>query len=199
MTKVGNKRVRVVRARPNASLRGLFTGRQVRLPIEPPQFNETPTYALTVEIRKPYAEATAYNVTPKILANTIRKQFGNITGGSINLRILQFGLWGVADASSTAPEVNADVSGLAPSVDDNVSPTAPVGVNLGLVKRLRDTGTLNRPCKVGFRWSKADSSRIINENADFEILNWAMSGTATSVLRVQVMWSLAGPAAPQGP
>lgn len=194
-----DKRVRFARVRPSPSLRGMFHGTQIKLPIEPPQFNETPTYHLTVEIRKPFESATAYNVTPKILANAIRQQFDGVTGGSINMRLVSFGLWGVADASSIAPEVNADVSCLSPTVDDNVSPTAPVGVYYGLAKKLRDTGTLNRPCKVGYRWSKADNSRVINEGSDFEILNWAMSGTATSILRVQVLWSFAGPAAPQGP
>jgi hypothetical protein len=176
----------------------MFTGVKVNLPIEPPQFNETPTYALTVEIRKAYEAATGYNLTPKIIANLIRQQFG-ITGGSINMQLVSFGLWGVADATSIAPEVNCDVSCLSPNVDDNVSPTAPVGVYYGLAKKLRDTGTLNRPCKVGYRWSIADKSRVINENSDFEIVNWAMTGTATSILRVQVMFSFAGPAAPQGP
>lgn len=196
----GNNRARVVRARPVPNLRGMFQGRAVKnLPIEPPQFNETPTYALTVEIRKPYQEATAYNVTPKIVANAIRQQFGSVTGGSINLRFVSFALWGIADASSIAPEVNVDVSSLSPTVDDNVSPSAPIGVYYGLAKKLRDAGTLNRPCVVGYKWSMADNSRVINEDTDFEILNWAMGGTATSVLRVQVLWSFAGPAAPQGP
>lgn len=169
------------------------------MPVEPPQFNETPTYALTIEIREPYKAQTAYNLTPKILANTIRSQFKGVTGGSINIKLVQFGLWAVADATSIAPEVNADVSCLSPSVDDNVSPTAPVGVFYGLAKRLRDTGTLNRPAKVGYKWSQADRSRVIPEDADFEILNWAVAGTATSILRVQVLWSFAGVAAPQGP
>lgn len=194
-----NKQVKVARVRPNPSMQGMFTGAVVKLPIEPPQFNETPSYPLTIEIRKPFEAATGYNLTPKILANQIRQQFGGVTGGSINMKILSFGLWGVADASSIAPEVNADVSCLSPTVDDNVSPTAPIGVYYGLAKKLRDTGTLNRPCKVGYRWSMADKSRVINEDADFEILNWAMSGTATSILRVQVTWSFAGPASPQGP
>lgn len=178
----------------------MFQGRTVRnLPIEPPQFNETPTYPLTVEIRKPYDAQVSYNVTPKILADAIRSQFKGITGGSINMRLVSFGLWGVADASSTAPEVNVDVSCLSPSVDDNASASAPIGVWYGLAQKLRDAGTLNRPCKVGYIWSVADSSRVINESSNFEILNWAMAGTATSVLRVKLMWSFAGPAVPQGP
>jgi len=195
----GNKQVRGARVRPYPSPRGMFVGKAVKLPIEPPQFNETPTYPLTVEIRKAFESATAYNLTPKILANAIRAQFNGVTGSSINMRIISFGLWGVADATSIAPEANADVSCLSPSVDDNVSATSPIGVYYGLAKKLKDTGTLNRPCKVGYKWSISDSSRVVNEQADFEILNWAMTGTATSILRVQVMWNFAGPAVPQGP
>lgn len=194
------QKVKVARVRPYPSMRGMFQGIEAkRLPIEPPQFNETPTYPITVEIRKPFESATAYNVTPKILADALRLQLGGFEKGSINMRVISFGLWGVADATSVAPEVNVDVSCLSPNVADNVSPTAPVGVWYGLAKKLRDTGTLNRPCKVGYQWSAADQSRVINEACQFEILNWAMSGTATSILRVKMLWNLAGPATPQGP
>eukprot|EP00481_Brizalina_sp_1-RS-2013_P001760 TRINITY_DN447_c0_g2_i2.p1 TRINITY_DN447_c0_g2~~TRINITY_DN447_c0_g2_i2.p1 ORF type:complete len:200 (+),score=26.33 TRINITY_DN447_c0_g2_i2:115-714(+) len=194
----GNRRAVVVRARPQ--MQGMFTGKVVRnLPIEPPQFNETPMYPLTVEIRQPFQPATGYNLTPKILADKIRSQFQGVTGGSINMKLLSMVIWGVADAISVTPEVNADVSNLSPQVDDNVSTTAPIGVFYGLAAKLRDAGTLNRPCKVGWRWSMADQSRVINEAADFEIMNWAVAGTATSIVRVRLMFSFAGAAAPQGP
>jgi hypothetical protein len=181
-------------------MQGLFTGKIVRsLPIEPPQFNETPMYPLTVEIRKPFEAATSYNLTPSILAARIRSQFKGITGGSINMKLQSLAIWGVADATSVTPEVNADVSNLSPQVDDNVSTSAPIGVFYGIAASLKDAGTLNRPCKVGWRWSMADQSRVINEASDFEILNWAVAGTATSILRVQLMFNFAGSAAPQGP
>lgn len=156
-------------------------------------------YPLTVELRKPYDAQTAYNVTPGILADAIRQQFGGIEKGQLNMRLISFGLWGVADASSTAPEVNVDVSGLSALVNDNVTPSAPVGVWYGIAAKLRDVGTLNRPCKVGYIWSAADNTKVIPEDAKFEILNWAMAGTATSVLRVKLMWNFGGSAVPQGP
>lgn len=177
-----------------------FTGRRLmNLPIEPPQFNETPMYPITIEIRKAFESGVAYNLTPKIIANQIRTQFGLTGGGSISMKLTSMHLYGIADATSVAPMLNCDVSCLSPQVDDNVSSTAPIGVYYGLVAKLKDVGTLNRPCKAGWEWSRTDQSRVINEASDFEVLNWAYTGTATGILRVKLQFSFSGAAAPQGP
>lgn len=180
--------------------RNPFIGNKLtRLPVEPPQFNEAPMYSLTIEIRKPYEASTGYNLTPAIIAQRVRAQFGGITGGSMVMRIKSIQIYAIADATSVAAEVNADISNLSPQLDDNVSPSAPIGVYYGIACKLKDVGTLNRPAKIGWTWSAQDKHRIISESADFEIANWAVAGTATSILRCQIDFGYAGAAAPQGP
>lgn len=171
----------------------------MRLPVEPPQFNEAPMYPLTIEIRKPFETATAYNLTPSIIAERVRAQFGGVSGGSMVMRIKSVQIYAVSDATSIAAEINADISNLAPQLDDNVSPTAPVGVYYGLAAKLKDTGTLNRPAKVGWTWSTQNQHRVIAEKSDFEVVSWAVAGTATSILRLHIDFGYAGVAAPQGP
>ena len=177
-----------------------FVGhKQTRLAIEPPQFNSSPMYPLTIEIREPYQAATAYNLTPAIVANKVRQQFGGITGGSMVLRMKSIQMYAVQDASSVAAEINADISNLSPQLDDNASPTAPIGVFYGIAAKLKDVGTLNRPAKIGWVWSTQDQHRIISESTNFEIATWAVAGTATSIIRVHIDFGYAGTAAPQGP
>jgi len=182
-----------------ATAQHYFTGSvQRNLPIEPPQFNTTPMYPLTIELREPYQSTpTAYNLTPSIIAAQVRGQFGT-TGGNLVFKVKSCQIYGIADASSVAPAVNADFTNLTPQLDDNATPTAPIGVYYGIAAKLKDVGTLNRPAKIGFVWSQQDQNRIISENSTFEIVNWAFAGIATGIFRLHIMFGYAGTAVPQG-
>lgn len=200
MNRMSNQMNSSVQPKNHPRSRNPFIGHRLRrMPIDPPQFNEAPMYPLTIEIRKPFEEATGYNLTPAIIAQRVRAQFGGVTGGDMIMRVKSVQIYAIADSSSIAPEINADVSNLAPQLDDNVSSTAPVGVFYGLACRLRDVGTLNRPAKVGWAWSTQDKHRIMSEKSDFELVNWAVAGAATSILRCNIDFGYAGVAAPQGP
>ena len=115
------------------------------------------------------------------------------------MRLKSIQLYAVQDASSVAAEINADISNLSPSIDDNVSTSAPVGVFYGVAAKLKDVGTLNRPAKLGWVWSTQDQHRVISESSTFELVAWAVAGTATSIARVHIDFGFAGVAAPQGP
>jgi hypothetical protein len=105
-------------------------------------------------------------------------------------------IWSVADASSKSVSVSADVSSLSCTLSDDVSPTAPRAVYYGTAAKLVDTGSLNKPAAVGYKWSLADQNVIISPDQKFNIVAYSAGGNGYLRLQIHALISFCGVAPP---
>lgn len=179
----------------------MFSGRIVRPSYDPPVFNKTPWFRVTLQFEDAYQAGYAYQLTPK----NIRSRLGNQFGIPVNaMPELIFSLrsvfvWAIADAQSKSVSLELDVSSLVPSVSDDASPTAPRSVYYGNNVKLIDCGTLNKPAAVGYHYSASDRAMKMSTEQQMTLLQYAAGGNGYLRMHLHVALCFAGVSPPFTP
>jgi len=175
-----------------------FRGTIITPTMDPPQINKTPWYRVTLLFEDAYSAGTAYQLLPNNIKTRLGNQFGIPANSMPELvfKMRSVFVWSVADATSQSVSVEVDISSLVPTVSDNANPTAPRAVFYGTNVKLVDTGTLNKPAAVGYKYSLQDRSVIISTSQSFALMQYAAGGGGYLRLQLHILFSFAGDATP---
>merc|ERR1711990_670145 len=110
-------------------------------------------------------------------------------------KVQQVGVSTSATAASTdRPAVSLQVSSTIPSVSDKTSGST-LDVFYSIIKRLSDLGNLSEAAATGFHWPMTMADMPLSSSQTFCL--FAASGNcANTTVRVHVLWSFNGDAAP---
>lgn len=195
------KRASRAPARRQALPRNLFTGHAFTPKSDPPMYKPAPWQDATVNFEDAFQSGVAYQLTPSNIRSRLLSNFGITQNAAPNFvfKMKQIAIWAVATLpTATASDVSVllEVSALSPTVSDDLQPTAPRAVYYGLQAKLVDTGTIQRPAAVGWRYSLADQSVNIYASQQMTICEYSAGGGGYLRILVNISYSFVGTSTP---
>jgi len=172
-------------------------GYQVKLRHKaPPPIVRRPYYNLVLDLVIP-AVSTETFYKPSDIGAAIISQLGfpASTIGVLNFKVQQVEVFTSATASSTdRPAVDLSVSSTIPSVSDRTSGGS-LDIFYSIIKKLTDLGNLSESAATGFHWPMHMADMPLSSTQSFCLFS-ASGNCANTSVRVHVLWSSNGDAAP---